>query len=139
MCETKSAEVKMEKIKAIRPQIIVTGTVDKPYYEILYYDTSDNVWHIGYSSYILANVIKWKEECFEVVGELEDMQPTADVVEVKHGEWLVNEFSYSKFITCSVCNSVIDSSYTNIDENEFDYCPYCGAKMDGEDIDVSTK
>lgn len=57
--------------------------------------------------------------------------PTANFEEVKHGEWSVKEFSYSKFITCSVCNSVIDSSYTNIDENEFDYCPYCGAKMDG--------
>lgn len=55
----------------------------------------------------------------------------ADYAGVKRGEWFVKEFSYSKFITCSVCNSVIDSSYTNIDENEFDYCPYCGAKMDG--------
>lgn len=75
-------ELQYEKIKAIRPQIIVTGTIEKPYYEILYFDTSDNVWHIGYSSYILANVIKWKEEWFEVVGEIEDMHPTADVVEV---------------------------------------------------------
>ena len=78
----KSGNVEINKIKAIRPQIIVTGTVEKPYYEILYYDTSDNLWHIGYSSYNLANVIKWKEEFFEVVGEVEDMQPTADVVEV---------------------------------------------------------
>ena len=59
--------------------------------------------------------------------------PTADVVEVKHGKWLSKIFKVTgrKFITCSVCNSVIDSTYTHIHENEFDYCPYCGAKMDG--------
>ena len=118
--DTKSSEVKIEKIKAIRPQIIVTGTVDKPYYEILYYDTSDNVWRIGYSSYILANVIKWKEECFEVVGELEDME------EVKHGEWLYLESSdedYSYFWKCSLCG------YYGWHKGK--YCPHCGAKMDG--------
>lgn len=70
----------INKIKAIRPHIIVTGTVEKPYYEILYYDTSDNAWHIGYSSYNLANVLKWKEELFEVVGEIEDMKPAVEMM-----------------------------------------------------------
>ena len=46
--------------------------------------------------------------------------PTADVVEVKHGEWEVkSEFVY----TCSVC------SYDSISESN--YCRKCGAKMDG--------
>lgn len=73
------------------------------------------------------------------LGDITDFQqiiddtPTADVVEVKHGEWISKIFKVTgrKFITCSVCNSPIDSTYTHIDENEFDYCPYCGAKMDG--------
>lgn len=60
--------------------------------------------------------------------------PTVNVAEVKHGEWKVKEFKSTnkKFITCSVCNLVIDCIYHNIYENEFDYCPYCGAKMGGE-------
>lgn len=59
--------------------------------------------------------------------------PTADVVEVKHAYWQINELKHTKakFITCSICDSVIDCNYTSIDENEFDFCPYCGAKMDG--------
>ncbi len=44
---------------------------------------------------------------------------TADVVEVVHGEWDSN----GDFYNCSVCNN-----YAGYD---YDYCPYCGAKMDG--------
>lgn len=61
--------------------------------------------------------------------------PKADVVEVVHAEWKVDEFlKYNKkFITCSHCESTIDCSKGYIDENEYDYCPYCSAKMDGKD------
>ena len=53
---------------------------------------------------------------------------------MKHGYWEVKEFSKhnKKFITCSKCRAVINSTYTHIDENEFDFCPYCGVKMDGK-------
>lgn len=60
------------------------------------------------------------------------MLPAADVAEVRHGEWIIETPNNRKFITCSACRSVIDCLYTNIDENEFDYCPYCDAKMDGK-------
>lgn len=46
--------------------------------------------------------------------------PTTDVVEVNHGEWEKRGF-YGH--NCSVCDSLND-----IDTN---YCPNCGAKMDG--------
>ena len=49
--------------------------------------------------------------------------PTVDVVEVKHGEWDNN----GGFYRCSEC-----INYTNYD---YDYCPYCGAKMDGKEND----
>ena len=58
-------------------------------------------------------------------------QPAADVEEVKHGEWKVEFHNGKKFITCSVCGSVIDCYTTYIDENEYDGCPYCRAIMDG--------
>ncbi len=59
---------------------------------------------------------------------------SANVVEVVHAEWKVDSFPEhnKKFITCSHCDSVIDCSKGYIDENEYDYCPYCSAKMDGE-------
>ena len=59
--------------------------------------------------------------------------PTADVVEVKHGEWIEKEEIYGDvYYTCSNCNN----DWTTIDgtpqENFMNFCPNCGAKMDGE-------
>ena len=50
--------------------------------------------------------------------------PTADVVEVKHGEWIENGIQDSVLSKCSVCG-ISYGAYT------FNYCPECGAKMDG--------
>lgn len=65
--------------------------------------------------------------------------PTADVVEVKHGYNATYINPVDEFV-CSVC-SFKCTDYTEIvtEENddiwyrecEFDYCPRCGAKMDG--------
>ena len=49
--------------------------------------------------------------------------PTADVVEVKHGEWVVLEEEIGLY-SCSLCDY-------KIIRTECNYCPRCGAKMDG--------
>lgn len=60
-------------------------------------------------------------------------QPTADVVEVKHGHWIMEYYETrstrgrlirNKTFTCSNCNRRNGRITTN-------YCPNCGAKMDG--------
>lgn len=56
--------------------------------------------------------------------------PTADVVEVRHGEWLVE---YDKYwekwrIICPYCKN----EYTSITKHLENYCSNCGVKMDGE-------
>lgn len=48
--------------------------------------------------------------------------PTADVVEVKHGEWVDNGIQDSMLSECSLCGFPC-GAYT------FNYCPNCGAKM----------
>ena len=54
--------------------------------------------------------------------------PAADVVPVKHGHW-INENFYTH---CSACGKMaIYDKYGQ--EVESDYCPHCGAKMDGGD------
>ena len=66
------------------------------------------------------NVFKTaKESLLRIIDE----QPTADVVEVKHGEWVKN----GKTHTCSCCGYF----YINVDMEDDNYCPNCGAKMDG--------
>jgi hypothetical protein len=52
--------------------------------------------------------------------------PTADVVEVRHGE-LIPQYENSRLVKCSVCG------YEFCDLIECgNYCGNCGAKMDGE-------
>ncbi len=55
-----------------------------------------------------------------------DNAPTVDAVEVVHGRWIYEpvEFAYEKDIKCSVCGSYV--------EHTSNYCPNCGAKMDGD-------
>lgn len=60
----------IEKIKVTSLEIIVTGTKDKPYFEIKYKVVGKEDYNIGYSSYDLNNVLNWKEECFEIVNQL---------------------------------------------------------------------
>ena len=55
-------------------------------------------------------------------------QSTADMVEVRHGNWDINR-------NCSVCG--VDK-FEGLDADvwadwDIDYCPHCGAKMDGKD------
>lgn len=49
-------------------------------------------------------------------------QPTADVVEVKHSEWVDNGIQDSMLSECSLCGFPC-GAYT------FNYCPNCGEKM----------
>ena len=49
--------------------------------------------------------------------------PAADVVEVKHGRWIVEYPTGSEFGRCPTCKTL-----GNLD---WHYCPNCGAKMDG--------
>lgn len=65
--------------------------------------------------------------------------PAADVVEVRHGKWIKGRKEklyynddmsgfYDFPVTCSVCKfDITDEGFY-----ETDYCPNCGAKMDGD-------
>ena len=58
------------KIRTNFAQIIVGGKPEKPYYEILYFDTKENVFCLGFGSYYLDFVFKWLKEEFEIQGNL---------------------------------------------------------------------
>ena len=58
--------------------------------------------------------------------------PTADVAEVKHGEWVFkfycsNMSGYDYGMTCSVCGKPTHRQFA---EKMPPFCPNCGAKMD---------
>jgi hypothetical protein len=58
--------------------------------------------------------------------------PTADVVEVRHGHNKL--FDYPTLFECSICGASDDDTLTG--NGEYKYCPWCGAKMDGETCDI---
>ena len=73
----------------------------------------------------------------EIVLQILDGQPTADVVEVRHGYWYVPEYEY---LGCSECgewyytgaDSTAEAKERLANGEYYPYCPHCGAKMDGE-------
>jgi hypothetical protein len=78
---------------------------------------------------------KWHEEnrnfmqCETAIEKL----PAADVVPVRHGQWIVSRTDYgwnsAEFPThckCSLCGREIPY------QDQDNYCPNCGAEMDGE-------
>ena len=77
---------------------------------------------------------------FKNIFEYAKEHSTAEVVEVRHGEWLKTE-SYPHRVYCSCClkNYVTNeeiiqgrSWQSSVYCTEAEYCPHCGAKMDGK-------
>lgn len=52
---------------------------------------------------------------------------SADVAPVRHGRWIEKEkYTFGIMYDCSLCeNRILDNGHS------WNYCPHCGAKMDG--------
>ena len=70
---------------------------------------------------------RWRPE--SEFGRFVDCVPTEDAVPVKHAQWIEDGYCFSYDLVCSYCgfNFAIEDSILE----HFNYCPYCGAKMDG--------
>ena len=78
-----------------------------------------------FCEYIRKNTTPSGAEWF--ISKIKDM-PDADVVEVKHGEWVKSGQSFlhpEKFVSycCSECG------YEDTEKNKYNFCPNCGADM----------
>ena len=90
--------------------------------------------------YISANKLKehyswWGDtEQRQIFDTIVDLQPAADVAEVRHGRWrIITEIKGNETKEKVVCNRCFNSAHR--DFRGFiisDYCPNCGAKMDGK-------
>lgn len=66
-CDSKVSENDDAKNKVTSLEIIVRMIDNKPYYEIKYKKVGEDYYHVGYSSFNIDNVLKWRDECFELV------------------------------------------------------------------------
>lgn len=60
-----------------------------------------------------------------------DNQPTIDAVEVVHGRWIKKTADCIYYYACSECGEPVLRSQWGCDFFS-EFCPSCGAKMDGE-------
>ena len=85
---------------------------------------------------LIENLKKFAPEYYNaLINQLITKQPTADAIEVNHGEWLYKSSYYeTDECNCSLCGQRMTTA-TGVRMN---YCPNCGAKMDkGGDTDAN--
>ena len=86
----------------------------------------------------------WQEECRTQTRRdfvaMVNYAPTVEALEVVHGRWTrkqVGKYTGVDEVCCSICGDFIGvvSSDTGFEEavKGMNYCPNCGAKMDGGD------
>lgn len=63
----------------------------------------------------------------EYDAHLIDEIPAADVAPVVHGRWIA---THDEFCSCSLCKYPVHAAWS-----QTNYCPNCGAKMDGGTTD----
>ncbi len=102
-----------------------------------------------------ADVCETYHDCYcdwgfsrKAIEDIVDRIPTVDAVEVIHGEWLVEAYTADDSIVvipyrkhqhnepfCSRCGhyALLNGCGDYVTSN---YCPHCGAKMDGGNEDV---
>lgn len=76
---------------------------NKPYYEIKYKKVGEDYYHVGYSSFNIDNVLKWRDECFELV----DVKVTnADRIRNMSDEEMAERIASSSNFNCAdYCDS----------------------------------
>lgn len=91
--------------------------------------------YIDADSAIINFGFEWSDICptrDEVVAFIRK-QSTADVVPVRRGEWLKTRLE-SGWVecVCSICGGDAPAEYGRYTWIKSDYCPDCGARMEGE-------
>ena len=87
-------EENVDKVRVSSAEIVVHGTKENPYYEIEYFDLSDNEIHIGFSSYKLDVVFEYLEKYFDIVNE----ENKSDQVQDYHSDDLISRKAVIKAV-----------------------------------------
>lgn len=68
--ELSSPKVEYDKIKTPFAKMIVSGSKEKPVYEIMYIDPNDMELHVSYASYNMEFVFQWLESALILMTQL---------------------------------------------------------------------
>lgn len=65
---------------------------------------------------------------FEKAAQMLEKLPAADVAPVVYGRWIEDH----DYLKCPECGVMVNWDFTFFDDiGDWNYCPNCGAKMDG--------
>ena len=92
------------------------------------------------ADYIEREAFKSKYLCCGYLPEMSEEEfnnfPAADVAPVVHGRWLKPHWALGRQRVCSVCHNTVQMpSFDSGEYAEYPGCPWCLAKMDGDDAD----
>lgn len=125
----------MDKIKVkVRP----AGTNAKIQYEGEELTIKELVGRLEYykegQEYLKWAIVEREKEIALLKKQLAEAQP------VRHGRWILEDEDYvDDTYICSACGYEFIITAGDLESNELNYCPRCGAKMDDKDINVPTK
>lgn len=71
----------------------------------------------------VTNKLDTMTDAKRVIAEM----PAADVAPVVHGRWIEDH----DYLKCPECGVMVKWDFTFFDIGNWNYCPNCGAKMDG--------
>lgn len=78
--------------------------------------------------YVRTAGYKTRERVWETREAIQKL-PASDVAPVVHGRWIEKEkYTFGVMYDCSICGDrILDNGHS------WNYCPNCGARMDGDD------
>ena len=68
-----------------------------------------------------------RNEAYYKLQHYEDLEEQGRLIERKHGRWIHKDNFIGKYLMCSECSHVTG--------RKGNYCPNCGAKMDGKKVE----
>ena len=77
---------------------------------------------------LLSHLFNKQDEPLDVMREITEV-PAADVAPVRHGRWIVFDSENPESKECTACGYLFSRIHPS------NYCPYCGALMDGKEND----
>lgn len=96
----------------------------------------DAIASLSIERFELSNAYRLYVEALDNVDKKVVKIPAADVELVRHGRWIefpevlaIDDTLENGYIGCSVCKDVWNMR--DNDTERYDYCPNCGARMDG--------